>query len=387
MTSQTKTKSKKRKFDNFWFKLTVVCVTGVVGIFFIVYSATLRSFNDDSEALGQISDLNQSNGPGVEIGDDFKSPLEERRFMKINQLAKSPNELGMVPIIMYHQIDEPESEWVRTPDNFRRDLERFYELGYSLVSLQSYLAGHIELPAGVSPLIITFDDGSAGQFRYITKRYIDDNGARLPMEVLIPDPDSAVGILLDFSKEYPEFGHAATFFLNFPAPFGIPIEVDRKLNFLLSHGMELGNHTYNHKNLGNCCKNVIEAELGEQSRAIEQITGVKPLSLALPYGVYPRCDDCKKYLMTGEYQGHVYENRAVLLVGAEPALSPYHLHLDKSVLPRIRGSEEELSKWLKYLDDSNTRYISDGNSEVITVTKSERLYIDEAFSETYDIMP
>ncbi|HBC30369.1 MAG TPA: hypothetical protein DC024_03855 [Clostridiales bacterium] len=46
-----------------------------------------------------------------------------------------PNELGEISIWMYHNIREPEAIWVRTPENFRADLQRFYDLGYRLVSL------------------------------------------------------------------------------------------------------------------------------------------------------------------------------------------------------------------------------------------------------------
>ena len=113
-----------------------------------------------------------------------------------------PNELGRVMILEYHKIDQPEERWTRTPDNFRRDLERLWERGYRLVALNAFLDRKIAIPRGTTPVILTFDDSSPGQFKLIEK-----NGE------WIVDPDCAVGILEAFERRHPEFGHAATFFV------------------------------------------------------------------------------------------------------------------------------------------------------------------------------
>src|SRR5262245_57603432 len=77
----------------------------------------------------------------------------------------SPNELGRVMILEYHKIDRPEARWTRTPENFRRDLQRLWERGYRLVALSDFLDRKINLPRGMAPVILTFDDSSPGQFR------------------------------------------------------------------------------------------------------------------------------------------------------------------------------------------------------------------------------
>jgi len=64
-----------------------------------------------------------------------------------------PNELGRVMILEYHKIDQPEERWTRTPDNFRRDLERLWERGYRLVALNDFLD---RVP--VTGLLIARDD-------------------------------------------------------------------------------------------------------------------------------------------------------------------------------------------------------------------------------------
>lgn len=362
-----------------------VCALGIVVLFVAKPLGFIGIFGLGNglvpgEEPGQIQE------PDPPVAGPQLPPLEEKRAAKLSRLAERPNELGKVPIIMYHVIGEPESEWVRTPDNFRRDLERYYELGYSLVPLQAYLRGEIDLPAGTSPLVITFDDATIGQLRFVTRKYAEDQGARKPLEHKVPDPDSAVGILLEFSQEHPDFGHAASFFVDFPAPFEVPDEVHAKLNFLLECGMEIGNHTYNHRNLRDVPADMIQMELGKLSAEIQKLTGQRPLSLALPYGSYPRDPANKQYLMAGEYQGIAYENLGVLLVGAEPALSPYHVSFNRAAIPRIRGSEEELSKWLDYLDSSGSRYVSDGQADTIAVPERQLDKLAEAFSGTYDLV-
>ena len=61
-------------------------------------------------------------------------------------------------ILEYHLIEEPEGRWARTPANFRKDLERLREGGYRLVGLGDFLDGRIDLPAGTTPAVLTFDD-------------------------------------------------------------------------------------------------------------------------------------------------------------------------------------------------------------------------------------
>ena len=104
----------------------------------------------------------------------------------------APNELGRVMILEYHKIDRPEHRWTRTPENFRRDLETLYAGGYRLIGLNSLLDGRIAVPAGTTPVVLTFDDSSPGQFRYLQR-----NGT---LEI---DPESAIGILEAFIASRP----------------------------------------------------------------------------------------------------------------------------------------------------------------------------------------
>ncbi|MCL4425024.1 MAG: polysaccharide deacetylase family protein, partial [Firmicutes bacterium] len=154
-----------------------------------------------------------------------------------NRNRLQPNELGKVMILEYHLIGDKEDRWERQYDNFRKDLERLYREGYRLISLVDYLRNSIRVPEGYTPVVLTFDDGSRGQFNYLEK-----DGQK------VIDPRSAVGIILDFAREHPDFGTAATFYTLYP-PFGQARYWQEKVRFLVEHGMDIGNHTANHVNL------------------------------------------------------------------------------------------------------------------------------------------
>ncbi len=95
------------------------------------------------------------------------------------------------------------------------------------------------------------------------------------------------------------------------------------------------------------------------------ICGYEPVSLALPFGGYPRSTES---LLAGTWDDQEYVNKGILLVGAEPAPSPFSRKFNPLAIPRIRGSQEELDKWLgefeKYPDE---RFVSDGRSETVTI--------------------
>ncbi|UNC91614.1 polysaccharide deacetylase family protein [Candidatus Contubernalis alkaliaceticus] len=276
-----------------------------------------------------------------------------------------PNELGEVMILMYHRIGYPESEWTRTPENFQRDLEELYSQGYRTVSLLDYVRGEIDIPLGTSPVILTFDDGTQGQFNYIE----GDNGP-------IIDPECAVGILEDFYLENPDFGRAATFYIYYPLPFRQSEYIEDKLEYLRENGYDIGNHSYTHANLSKISSEEVEKELAQHARKTQEILpGYQVRSLALPFGIFPQDNDLVKQ---GEYEGFNFENEAVLLVGYRPAPSPFSIALDPYRLPRIRASETKVEEvglydWLSYFETyPDRRYVSDGSTSTLTAPEDQR---------------
>jgi peptidoglycan/xylan/chitin deacetylase (PgdA/CDA1 family) len=314
-------------------------------------------------------------GAGTEeiIPEGEKEAQEEHpEIISRELLEHKPNELGEVMILMYHEIGYPEAAWRRTPENFRRDLEILYEQGYRTVSLTDLVRGNINIPAGTSPVVLTFDDGNKGNF------YYRENSSELE-----PAPDCAVAIMESFYREKPDFGLAATFFIYYPNPFRASQYIEKKLNYLVSKGFEIGNHTYGHANLSQLHSGEIQRELAQHvQKTREYVAGYEVSSLALPYGGYPK--ENSELLVQGSYGGITYKNEAVLLVGSNPSTSPFHKKFNSSRLPRIRASEMEtdgvgLYDWLEYFQQNpHKRYISDGDSRYVTAPDSWSDFLNES---------
>src|SRR4029453_10780632 len=225
------------------------------------------------------------------------------------------NELGRVMILEYHKIDYPEERWTRTPENFRRDLETLYARGYRLQSLNGLVERRITVPAGTTPVVLTFDDSSAGQFRYIER-----NGA---LEI---DPKSGVGVLEAFIREKPDFGRAAPFFVlpGAKPPNDLFNEKEyqgRKLRWLVEHGDELGNHTLWHANLGKYDEAVVRTQLADAQVWVQRhVPDYRFRTLALPHGVYPRD---VSWALNGTAKGSSYRHEAILMVAGGAAASPF----------------------------------------------------------------
>jgi hypothetical protein len=291
----------------------------------------------------------------------------------------TPNELGRVMILEYHKIDQPEERWTRTPENFRRDLETLYTRGYRLQSLTALLEGRITVPAGTSPVVLTFDDSSPGQFRYVER-----NGA---VEI---DPQSGVGILEAFIREKPDFGRAATFFVLPGASkpnrlFNQPEHEGRKLRWLVEHGYEIGNHTLWHANLGKYDEATVRAQLAEAQVWVQRhVPQYRFRSLALPHGVYPKEVG---WALTGTAKGTTYRHEAILMVAGGAAPSPFAKSFDAVRLPRIQAVEHDLRFWLNHFDKApGDRYISDGNPDTLTYPTAQKDRLRPELSKTLKVV-
>ena len=271
-----------------------------------------------------------------------------------------PNELGRVMILEYHKIDQPEERWTRTPANFRADLERLWERGYRLAALNDLIDGRIAVPRGTTPVVLTFDDSSPGQFRLIER-----NGE------WVPAPDCAVGILEAFERGHPEFGHAATFFVLPGADppnrlFNQAELAGRKLQYLATHGYEIGNHTLWHANLAKYPERVVRGQLVTAQEWIQRhVPGYRIRTLALPMGAYPREIE---WAVEGSDGREAYRHDAILKVAGGPAPSPFARAFDPLHLPRIQAIDSELAYWLGYFDrHPEERYVSDGDPALVTI--------------------
>ncbi|HSL94027.1 MAG TPA: polysaccharide deacetylase family protein [Bacillota bacterium] len=268
-------------------------------------------------------------------------------------VVENANELGRVPILMYHRIVAEEGEWARSIENFRSDLENLYMRGYTLVNLSDFYGGEAQIPPGRSPVILTFDDATRGQFNYL----LDDSGAPYI------DPDCAVGMLLEAYERWPELGLAGTFFLN-GNPFGQSAYWQDKLKHLVELGFELGSHTYSHPFFNRVTDDEIRADIVKlQLQVWQAVPEYQIRALALPYGIAPKD---RSVAVSGSHDGTVFRHSYLMEVGSDPAFAPEHVRHNPHSMPRMAATDELLTRWLDWLDGPLRRYISDGNPDVLT---------------------
>jgi len=292
------------------------------------------------------------------------TPIEVTPILGSEEVRHQPNELGQVLILEYHDIDGGGADFARSPEQFRADLEWLHEHDFYVIPIRDYLANEIKAPAGKRPVVLTFDDGVVSHFRYT----VEAGGEKTI------DPNSAVGILEEFFSEHPDFGRGGLFSILPLAPFAWPDAPDQlqyaqeKLQWLLDHGYEIGNHTLGHANLGEM---LTEEAMEELATAVEKIHEYVPDApvevIALPFGVYPPDDSV---LHGFDYQGQHYQFYGALMIGAGPALSPAHPDFDPFRVPRIQAKDEELGKWFSYVEDNpGLIYVSDGDPNTTSVAR------------------
>jgi peptidoglycan/xylan/chitin deacetylase (PgdA/CDA1 family) len=282
------------------------------------------------------------------------------------------NEIGVIPVLMHHRlVTKVDSEYDMTPHWFAAELTRLRAEGYYPVTMLQVARGDLgHVPAGRSPVVLTFDDSSVGQLHYTASGEIA--------------PDSAVGMLIAFGKAHPDFPAVASFYLN-KDPFALG-DPHRALSDLVSHGFEVGNHTYDHVPL-RLSPAKVQQQLGELAAMVTTaVPGVAPRTLALPLGVEPTHPSVVR---AGTWRGTSYRNEAVLLVGANPAPSPFHRDWTPGAVPRIRsssyggGNGEFLSTW--WLDRIRrgdlTRYVAAGNPGHVTVPKKYAGHVAAAYRD------
>lgn len=271
------------------------------------------------------------------------------------------NELGAVPVLMYHRIvPKPSSVYDRSPQDFRAELERLADEDYVPVTAAEYSTGDLDIPAGTHPVVLTFDDSTNSQLDF------GPDGA--------PVPDCAVGILLDVADRHPQFRPVATFFVN-TEPFSAAGGA-KALAWLHQHGFEVGNHTANHGRLNGLGRSGVQREIATNQKAINAaVPDADVVSMGLPFGIQP---EPAELALRGRYNGTEYRHHGAYLVGANPAPSPYTTSFAPEGIPRIRSAGPKAedarfgsSRWLDQLADGTVpRYTSDGDPERISYPES-----------------
>lgn len=295
------------------------------------------------------------------------------------------NELGKVPIMMYHGIREKTSGstgtiggnvdkdgYNRTPEAFRKDLEFYYDNGYRMIKLADYIEGKVNVEYGKSPIILTFDDGNEDNIK-VTGLDSDGN--------IIIDSNSAVGILEEFKKKHPDMNVTATFFVN-GGLFNQNEYNEKIIKWLIDNGYDVGNHTQNHLDIKASSGDKVQKEIAYVYNRLEGIIPGKYVKIiALPFGSpYTKDNENYKYVLNGSYDGVEYDTVAALRVGWEPEVSCFDKNFDMTFLKRCRaydnnGKEFDIEMVFNNLDDN--RYISDGNIDSIVIRESDRVKLND----------
>lgn len=333
-------------------------------------------YNDEIEKDKIISQSIKVNSE-IKENQDLDIVVSLGKLDKEKLASDKINELGTVPIMMYHGIINKPSDqteytggnvdkdgYNRTTEAFYKDLEFYYENGYQMIRLNDYVNGKIDVDYKKSPIILTFDDGNDNNIKVTG---LDEDGN------IIIDENSAVGILEKFKKEHPDFNVTATFFVN-GTLFNQPEYDEKIIKWLVENGYDVGNHTENHLDIKKSSSEQVQKEIVSVYQQLEEIIPDKYVKIiALPFGSpYSKEHSNYKYVLNSTYNNKSYETIAALRVGWEPEVSPFHKDFDKTFLKRVRaydnnGEEFDIEMVFNMLETK--RYISDGNVDTIVTSQ------------------
>ena len=303
---------------------------------------TINYEYSDEKEKDKVISQSVKEGTNIEEVKEMEIVVSLGKLDKEKLASDGINELGKVPIMMYHGIREKTANstgtvggnvdkdgYNRTPEAFRKDLEFYFEKGYRMVRLSDYIHGDISTEYGKSPIILTFDDGNEDNLRVTG---LDDNGN------IIIDKDSAVGILEEFKKNHPDVPVTATFFVN-GGIFNQEEYNDKILKWLVDNGYDVGNHTKTHLDIKKSSGERVQEEIAYVYDELEKVIPGKYVKIiALPFGSpYVKSHENYKYVLSSTYNGKTYDTEAALRVGWEPEVSPYDKEFDMTFLKRCRA--------------------------------------------------
>lgn len=185
-----------------------------------------------------------------------------------------------IPILMYHEVAErseidaltrkTQRGYILARDDFEREMELLATAGFHPVSLSNLLGwsrARSTLPP--KPIVITFDDGFAGNFRH------------------------ALPVLA-------RFGFTATFFV-VTNKIGDPAMLSwTDLSEMNRHGMSIQSHTANHPLLSTLTQARTREELVVSKQTIEDKLGASVNFLSLPNG-----DSNPYYVQVAQESGYL----------------------------------------------------------------------------------
>ncbi|MDY6847185.1 MAG: hypothetical protein SVP52_08630 [Chloroflexota bacterium] len=211
-------------------------------------------------------------------------------------------DIPMAPIVMYHRFNPASGasseKYKVSLSDLNRHLQGFYDAGYSLVALEDWLTGEINLPEGRRPLIITIDD-----LFYADQISLDEEGQAASY--------SGIGRIWAFYQAHPDFNFHLSLFYNlgdkgyanrysngsFYIESGWQEARAEAIAWCIENGARPYNHFYDHPNLSLLSPDEILWQLEKNDAVLREalsLVGKPELSedldniLALPYAIWPR---------------------------------------------------------------------------------------------------
>lgn len=262
----------------------------------------------------------------------------------------------IIPVLNYHRFlpdgYDQSTGMKRRLEDFDTDLQRLYDAGYTLISLDDLLSGNIDVPAGRRPLVLTIDDAW-----FADQLWLDESGE--------PSLSCGIGRLYQFYRNHPDFGFEVAMFANYGDKFygniyyhgwwyvgdGWQDDLAAAIVWGIEHGVMPYNHLYIHPRLDLTEYADIwpQAEANDQAlRDLLALAGrpdlVKQVNnyIALPYGKWPINQGAIDHLLDyrdpeGRPVKAVFESGYEYMPKFSPApwsadFNPYHI-------PRMAGME------------------------------------------------
>jgi peptidoglycan/xylan/chitin deacetylase (PgdA/CDA1 family) len=165
--------------------------------------------------------------------------------------------MNLTPILMYHEIGEPGRDavasWTVSPRRFCEHLDMLRDAGYTGVSVAQWLADRGGRPSGARPVVLTFDDGLAGNAR------------------------NAIPALM-------ERGWMATFFV-ISGSMGKPgFSASSDWRDAAGAGMDVASHTVTHPFMATLAEAEARRELADSRAALEDAVGASVRGFSWPNG-------------------------------------------------------------------------------------------------------
>jgi peptidoglycan/xylan/chitin deacetylase (PgdA/CDA1 family) len=275
--------------------------------------------------------------------------------------AMGANELGEVPVLLYQDISTDRGDGIRSPADFAKDIDFLKSEGFQPVNLRDLASGNIDIPAGMSPVVLTFDDSPLTQYNIL------DDGTL--------DPQSAVGILRA-AVDSGGWTAKATFYCLLDVSskdlelFGQSDRQQEKLRNLVDWGYEIGSHTVGNLNLKKASVLDVQKELGDSQTRLQDLIGggYQVTSLSVPSGDYPANESL---LASGTYDGKAYKYTSAVTLGDRPSFSPFSKLFNAMHIPRIAVTGNTLHDAIATLKSHpELRYISDGDPTTVSAPKT-----------------